>query len=197
MSFFFFWAWVAESNNHCSHLSFTSAACWASNSPPGPSVLPLQIREDSSSSHVWRGLCTGPGIQEASSQCQLLFFTFFMKECGNCFPFLFIFSFGILINSSLKYWTLPRVLVAAAAAAKSLQSCPTLCEPIDGSPPGSPIPGILQAKALEWVAISAKKRWYCRCLHLKESGKCRESWHKSCISMRCPSMKGRDTQARS
>ena len=41
-----------------------------------------------------------------------------------------------------------------AAAAKSLQSCPTLCDPIDGSPPGSPIPGILQARTLEWVAIS-------------------------------------------
>ena len=43
---------------------------------------------------------------------------------------------------------------AAAAAAKSLQSCPTLCDPIDGSPPGSPIPGILQARTLEWVVIS-------------------------------------------
>ena len=42
----------------------------------------------------------------------------------------------------------------AAAAAASLQSCPTLCDPIDGSPPGSPIPGILQARTLEWVAIS-------------------------------------------
>ena len=43
---------------------------------------------------------------------------------------------------------------AAAAAAKSLQSCPTLCDPIDSSPPGSPVPGILQARTLEWVAIS-------------------------------------------
>ena len=43
---------------------------------------------------------------------------------------------------------------AAATAAKSLQLCPTLCDPIDGSPPGSPIPGILQARTLEWVAIS-------------------------------------------
>ena len=43
---------------------------------------------------------------------------------------------------------------AAAAAAKSRQSCPTLCDPIDGSPPGSLIPGILQARTLEWVAIS-------------------------------------------
>ena len=42
----------------------------------------------------------------------------------------------------------------SAAAAKSLQSCPTLCDPIDGSPPGSPVPGIFQARTLEWVAIS-------------------------------------------
>ena len=46
------------------------------------------------------------------------------------------------------------VNAAAAAAAKSLQSCPTLCDPIDGSPPGSPVPGILQETTLEWVAIS-------------------------------------------
>ena len=43
---------------------------------------------------------------------------------------------------------------STAAAAKSYQSCPTLCDPIDGSPPGSPVPGILQARTLEWVAIS-------------------------------------------
>ena len=43
---------------------------------------------------------------------------------------------------------------AAAAAAKSLQSCPTLCDPIESSPPGYPVPGILQARTLEWVAIS-------------------------------------------
>ena len=47
-----------------------------------------------------------------------------------------------------------RGYMYAAAAAKSFQSCPTLCDPIDGSPPGSPVPGILQARTLEWVAIS-------------------------------------------
>ena len=54
------------------------------------------------------------------------------------------------------FWTArPAVAVAAAAAAaKSLQSCPTLCDSIDGSPPGSPVPGSLQARTLEWVAIS-------------------------------------------
>ena len=51
------------------------------------------------------------------------------------------------------------VLAAAAAAAKLLQSCPTLCNPIDGSPPGSAIPGILQARTLEWVAISFSSAW--------------------------------------
>ena len=45
------------------------------------------------------------------------------------------------------------------AAAKSLQSCPTLCDPIGGSPPGSPVPGILQARTLEWVAISFSNAW--------------------------------------
>ena len=47
----------------------------------------------------------------------------------------------------------------AATAAKSLQSCPTLCNPIDGRPPGSPVPGILQARTLEWVAISFSNAW--------------------------------------
>ena len=46
------------------------------------------------------------------------------------------------------------LILTAAAAAKSLQSCPTLCDPIDGSPPHSPVPGILQARMLEWAAIS-------------------------------------------
>ena len=49
--------------------------------------------------------------------------------------------------------------VAAAAAAKSRQSCPTLCDPIEGNPPGSAVPGILQARTLEWVAISFSNAW--------------------------------------
>ena len=51
-------------------------------------------------------------------------------------------------------------MITYIAAAKSLQSCPTPCDPIDGSPPGSPVPGILQARTLEWVAISFSKRNY-------------------------------------
>ena len=70
----------------------------------------------------------------------------------------YLFSFKIstltiLHMSSLQNSPNPPYK-AAAAAAKSLQSRPTLCDPIDGSPPGSPVPGILQARTLEWVAIS-------------------------------------------
>ena len=50
--------------------------------------------------------------------------------------------------------TLSISIYTKSATAKSLQSCPTLCNPIDSSPPGSPVPGILQARTLEWVAIS-------------------------------------------
>ena len=59
-------------------------------------------------------------------------------------------------------WWPPAIIVhtaATATAAKWLQSCPTLCDPIDGSPPGSSVPGILQARTLEWVAISFFSAW--------------------------------------
>ena len=61
--------------------------------------------------------------------------------------------------------------VMHAAAAKSLQSCPTLCDPIDGSPPGSPVPGILQARTLEWVAISFSNAWKWK-VKMKSLSKC-------------------------
>ena len=66
-----------------------------------------------------------------------------------------------LLKWRWSYWTEPltygsdAAAAAAAAAAKSLQSCPTLCDPRDGSPPHSSIPGILQARILEWIAISS------------------------------------------
>ena len=64
---------------------------------------------------------------------------------------------------SLMYLFISMIIcilyAAAAAAAKSLQSCPTLCDSRDGSPPGSPVPGILQARTLEWVAISFSNAW--------------------------------------
>ena len=79
-----------------------------------------------------------------------------------CFPRLFIFliSIWLIDNQKLVKYAPGKINKhAAAAATKSLQSCPTLCNPIDGSPPGSPIPGILQARTLEWVAISFSSAW--------------------------------------
>ena len=68
------------------------------------------------------------------------------------------FTFCVLVSNTfllgVSQWN-----SSAAAAAKSLPSCPTQCDPIDGSPPGSPIPGILQARTLEWVAISFSNAW--------------------------------------
>ena len=61
-------------------------------------------------------------------------------------------------NCPLEVWELLN-LSAATAAAKSLQSCAILCDPIHSSPPGSPVPGILQARTLEWVAISFSDAW--------------------------------------
>ena len=78
---------------------------------------------------------------------------------------LFLFCHSVHLGDSLGVQWLGLLAFTAegmglipgqgtAAAAKSLQSCPTLCDPIDGGPPGSPVPGILQARTLEWVAIS-------------------------------------------
>ena len=70
------------------------------------------------------------------------------KACGETMP-----QAGTVYSGNGGFKNSELFLIAAAAA-ESLQSCPTLCDPIDGSPPGSPVPEILQARILEWVAIS-------------------------------------------
>ena len=73
---------------------------------------------------------------------------------------LALFLWRILANiATLTLNNEVGLFMPAAAAAKSLQSCPTLCDPIDGSPPGSTVPGILQARTLEWAAISFSNAW--------------------------------------
>ena len=62
-------------------------------------------------------------------------------------------------QASLSFTISQSLLKLMSITAKSLQSCPTLCDPIDGSPSGSPVPGILQARTLEWVAISFSNAW--------------------------------------
>ena len=69
------------------------------------------------------------------------------KLCVECFIWIILFTLHILYNDAL-------ITAATATAAKSLQSCPTLCDPIDGSLPGSSIHGIFQARVVEWGAIA-------------------------------------------
>ena len=77
---------------------------------------------------------------------------FHLTGLDSCFSF----SCGLGL---LTYLVLTAYISADAAAAKSLQSCLTLCDPIDGSSPGFPVPGILQARTLEWVAVSFSSAW--------------------------------------
>ena len=84
--------------------------------------------------------------------------------CGNYFPFLICIwcvhiAFVFIIFCFSSWHKHKYIYMYIYAAAKSLQSCPTLCDPIDGSPWGSPVPGIRQARTLEWVAISFSNAW--------------------------------------
>ena len=89
---------------------------------------------------------------------------------------------GISGTSKYKISLQPTSGRAAATAAKSLQLCPTLCNPIDGSPPGSPIPGILQARTLEWVAISFSnaRKWKVKVKSLSCVRLCETPWTAVC-----------------
>ena len=111
----------------------------------------------------------------ADQKCHPLVFIKLVESCDmvlDCSQ-IFLFKQDIKRKLSLKmreYPMLSPILPSTYsavfpvsgpfhAAAKSPQSCPTLCGPIDGSPPGSPVPGILQARTLEWVAISSSNAW--------------------------------------
>ena len=100
------------------------------------------------------GFQGGAGGKEPACQCRRC------RDVGSIFGLGRSPGGGNGKYSSVLAWRIPwteepsGLLSAAAAAAKSLQSCPTLFDPIDSSPPGSPVPGILQARTLEWVAIS-------------------------------------------
>ena len=106
-------------------------------------------------------ICSDFGAQENSLSLLPLFPHLFPMKWWDRMPWSSFFECWVL--SQLFHSPLSLIFhyinVAAAAAAKLLQSCPTLCDPIDGSPPGSAIPGILQARILEWVAISFSNAW--------------------------------------
>ena len=91
-----------------------------------------------------------------------LSFSWFILLAIRPCPWLFLiglYKSSILRSRRDKSPPFSAISGSAAAAAKSLQSCPTLCDPINGRPPGCPVPGILQARTLEWVAISFSNAW--------------------------------------
>ena len=118
--------------------------------------------------HIWLSclanffnLTTNSSVCLSDSLYLFLFLFFFLaikfcKKLSAVKYITFILSFCFKIFLSVLF---PSTWNSSAAAAKSLQSWPTLCDPIDGSPPGSPIPGIFQARTLEWVAISFSNAW--------------------------------------
>ena len=103
-----------------------------------------------------RILCSNSGQRKSNSE----FLSWRRKDFPWVFSWLKCSLFSVLRSPQLgppgrHFYS----LIAAAAAAKSLQSCPTLWDPRDGSPPGSPVPGILQERTLEWVTISFSNAW--------------------------------------
>ena len=122
---------------------FSLSCTGEGNEQPTPVFLPgeSQGRGSLVGCRLWGR--TESDTTEATQQQQHIFLT---SRTGDTFVFLFLISPSIIFSGSIH--------VSAAAADKSLQSCPTLCDPIDGSPPGSPVPGILQARTQEWVAVS-------------------------------------------
>ena len=97
----------------------------------------------------------------------LTFFLFICKFFSRkTITFICLLLFKMHSRSKIDCWLYKEKIsfwvMFIAAAAKSLQSCPTLCNPIDGGLPGSPVPRILQARTLEWVAISFSNAWKCK-----------------------------------
>ena len=150
---------------------------WSTPSPPRASSRKTYLRINL---HVWLHVCVGAGGEGESLSPLCLFATlwtvahqaplsmgFPKQEYWSGLPFpppRHLCNPGIkLVSPALsgRFFTSAMWLhaAAAAAAAKSCQSCPTLCDPIDSGPPGSPVPGILQARTQEWVAISFSKTW--------------------------------------
>ena len=114
------------------------STCWIVNTRRGESVLALSDWACVQGSKEHRAKSIWSAHSECSASGQILFYV----SASVLFTYIYVLLFVNII------------FIIAAAAAASPQSCPTLCDPIDGLPPGSPVPGILQARTLDWVAVS-------------------------------------------
>ena len=102
-----------------------------------------------------QGIFPTQGLNPALPRCRQILYHWATREAPSEIPTHCTSLFSPCeVLSALSQKLVVSTSEKTHAAAKSLQSCPTLCNPIDGSPPGSPVPGILQARTLEWVAIS-------------------------------------------
>ena len=128
----------------------TGAQCWE---PSTPVDLP----------HPYATVMLSPLCQECHCFLILFWTSLLSRSCQvqlSIFRFLSPQELLSALHHSLSFTQdLTSLVAASAAAAKSLQSCPTLCDAIDSSPLGSSVPGILQARTLEWVAISFSNAW--------------------------------------
>ena len=93
------------------------------------------------------------------AQYLIRLFGFLLLSCMNSLYILVVNPLSDMWFANIFFHSTDCLFILWMLIAKSLQSCPTLCDPIDGSPPDSPIPGILQARILEWVAISFSNSW--------------------------------------
>ena len=123
-------------SNHVSWVSCTGSEFFTTSTTREAHYVPASIIKNSSNESNCSNTCSNNASREVHTKTYLLARQLMMAN-----------------------WTCLLASFPSAAAAKSLQSCPTLCDPMDGSPPGSPVPGILQARALEWVAISFSNAW--------------------------------------
>ena len=113
-----------------------------------------------SSSHIQSGMCIQSGTYELLISLRII--NMHLPVPANLYSDLILnmlVIIVIIIIDGLPWWLSTKESSCNAAAAKLLQSCPILCNPIDKNPPGSPVPGILQARTLEWVAISFSNAW--------------------------------------
>ena len=108
--------------------------------------------------HDWSDLAAAAAdLGKAIDFHMLAFIMCYYTTFFHCLSSIFLLFFWYLLDFPGR--EPDQLHIPAAATAKSLQSCPTLCDPIDVSPPGSPAPGILQARTLEWIATSFSNAW--------------------------------------